>query len=99
TDDGVIVTCSCGRTSAGPLPRALTPVPQGANFACEFPRPRPAPLPLYRPPHPPPQARGARLERSCCSPSSPGEGGWEGTGEESRGGEGLGWGSYPDKTR
>src|SRR6185295_10386419 len=26
---------------------------------------------------------------SCCSPSSPGEGGWEGAGEEGRGGEGL----------
>src|SRR4029079_7071765 len=34
---------------------------------------------------------------SCFSPSSPGEGGWEGTGEEGRGDEGLGWGSCEAK--
>ena len=37
-------------------------------------------------------ARGTRLEVSCLSPSSPGEGGWEGAGEEGRGDEGLGRG-------
>ncbi len=60
-----------------------------AELAAAHPRPRPSPLPLSRPPHPPPRERGTRLERSCFSPSSPGEGGWEGTGEEGRGDEGL----------
>jgi HAE1 family hydrophobic/amphiphilic exporter-1 len=31
------------------------------------------------------------------SPSSPGEGGWEGAGEEGRGDEGLGWGRTPGR--
>src|SRR5947199_6901489 len=53
--------------------------------------PHPLP-PLPPPPNPPHRERGTRLERSCWSPSSPGEGGGEGAGEEGRGDEGLGWG-------
>jgi len=62
-----------------------------ATFASERPRPRAlTPVPSPAPTHPPLRERGTRLERSCWSPSSPGEGGWEGAGEEGRGDEGLG---------
>ncbi|HEX3555444.1 MAG TPA: efflux RND transporter permease subunit, partial [Thermoanaerobaculia bacterium] len=55
------------------------------------PRPRPSPpTPSPAPSHPPHRERGTRLELSRWSPSSPGEGGWEGAGEEGRGDEGLG---------
>src|SRR4029077_17397084 len=46
------------------------------SASASFPLPRPSPLsPLPTPPIPLPRERGTRLERSCCSPSSPGEGG------------------------
>jgi len=63
--------------------------PKGAD------RPHPealTPVPSPAPSHPPPRERGTRLEVSCLSPSSPGEGGGEGAGEEGRGDEGLGRG-------
>ncbi|MBW8877308.1 MAG: hypothetical protein JF614_20275 [Acidobacteria bacterium] len=66
---------------------------EAAELAAGLPRPRaltPVPSPAHS--HPPPRERGTRLERSCWSPSSPGEGGGEGAGEEGRGDEGLGWG-------
>ncbi len=50
------------------------------------------PVPSPAPSHPPPRERGTRLEPSCLSPTSPGEGGGEGAGEEGRGDEGLGRG-------
>src|SRR6185295_16735059 len=55
-----------------------------------FPPPEPSPLaPLPPPPFPPHRERGKEESVfSCCSPSSPGEGGREGAGEEGRGGEG-----------
>jgi mevalonate kinase len=49
--------------------------------------------PLPPPPTPLTGRGGIRLERSCFSPSSPGEGGGEGAGEEGRGDEGLGRGN------
>src|SRR5947199_4703646 len=65
---------------------ALT-LPQSA------PAPKPSPLsPLPPPRHPPHRERGTRLELSCWSPSSPGEGGGVGAGEEGRGDEGPGRG-------
>ncbi|HEV7508632.1 MAG TPA: zinc ABC transporter substrate-binding protein [Thermoanaerobaculia bacterium] len=48
---------------------------------------RPSPLPLSRPLPTPLTGRGVPL--GCLSPSSPGEGGAEGAGEEGRGDEGL----------
>src|SRR6185312_5995350 len=50
----------------------------------------PAPLPTTPPSFP---GEATRLGRSGWSPSSPGEGGWEGAGEEGRGDEGLGRGT------
>src|SRR5947199_6199725 len=65
----------------------------GRWLTLRAPPPGPSPLsPLPPPPNPPPRERGTRLKPSCCSPSSPGEGGWEGAGEEGRGDEGLGRG-------
>ncbi|MFY9822632.1 MAG: amino acid adenylation domain-containing protein, partial [Thermoanaerobaculia bacterium] len=68
----------------------------GANTATsEDPPPKtltPAPLPTTPSPSP---GEGSRLERFCFSPSSPGEGGWEGAGEEGRGDEGLGRPAVP----
>src|SRR5436309_6306683 len=81
------------------------PTPIGANLSLgPPPAPKPSPLsPLPPPRHPPPRERGTRLELSRWSPSSPGEGGWEGAGEEGRGDEGLGRGNaaapYPSNTR
>jgi uncharacterized protein (TIGR00375 family) len=56
------------------------------------PRPDPHPWPLSRPLPPSLTGRGeppAQTTQKGSSPSSPGEGGWEGTGEEGRGDEGL----------
>jgi hypothetical protein len=62
------------------------------------PSPEPSPLaPLPTPPFPPHRERGKKNPPSAVvplssvfvlSPSSPGEGGWVGSGEEGRGGEG-----------
>src|SRR5436305_1462079 len=77
-------------STSGPPPPAA---PTGASSASERPRPKPSPpTPSPAPSHPPPRERGTRLEPSYWSPSSPGEGGWEGAGEEGRGDEGLGRG-------
>src|SRR5436305_7246377 len=68
----------------------------GAITGWSRPRPRPGPsppTPSPAPSHHPPRERGTRLEPSCFSPSSPGEGGGEGAGEEGRGDEGLGRGT------
>jgi len=63
------------------------------------PRPGPSPpTPSPAPSHPPHRERGTRLELSGWSPSSPGEGGWEGAGEEGRGDDGLGRGRAPGRT-
>src|SRR5436305_6420546 len=72
-----------------PLARLAT-VPHHLSLASERPHPR-ALTPVPSPAHAP-RERGTRLEPSCWSPSSPGEGGWEGAGEEGRGDEGLGRG-------
>ncbi len=56
------------------------------------PRPNPHPWPLSRPLPPSLTGRGeppAQITPERSSPSSPGEGGWEGSGEEGRGDEGL----------
>src|SRR5436305_2195145 len=64
-----------------------------AELAAGLPHPGAlTPVPSPAPSHPPPRERGTRLEGSGWSPSSPGEGGGEGTGEEGRGDEGLGRG-------
>src|SRR5436305_12060102 len=48
------------------------------------------PAPLPTPPTLPHRGRGKNFSSwDCRSPSSPGEGGWEGSGEEGRGDEGL----------
>src|ERR1700681_775495 len=73
------------------------------------PRPRPSPLsPLPTTPSPSPgegSPAGVFLRFSLflvvlagCSPSSPGEGGWAGAGEEGRGDEGLGRGTLAPET-
>src|SRR5947199_10652746 len=55
----------------------------GRWLSLRAPPPGPSPLsPLPPPPNPPPRERGTRLKPSCCSPSSPGEGG--GRGREKR---------------
>src|SRR4051794_18002822 len=86
----------------------LSSVARTSRICLRSPPPKtltPAPLPTTPSPSP---GEGSLLGRSCCSslqsllsfmslsclsPSSPGEGGWEGTGEEGRGDEGLGRGS------
>ncbi|MFY9825180.1 MAG: glycosyltransferase family 4 protein [Thermoanaerobaculia bacterium] len=76
-----------------PLARVAT-VPHHLSLDAKRPRPKTlTPVPSPAPSHPPHRERGTRLEVSCLSPSSPGEGGWEGEGEEGRGDEGLGWGN------
>ncbi len=63
-----------------------------------LPRPRTlTPIPSPAPSHPPHRERGTQLEQPGCSPSSPGEGGGEGAGEEGRGDEGLGGGRAPGR--
>jgi DNA helicase-2/ATP-dependent DNA helicase PcrA len=63
------------------------------------PRPNPHPWPLSRPLPPSLTGRGeppAQTTPKGFSPSSPGVGGWEGSGEEGRGDEGLGGGAALD---
>ncbi|MBW8876719.1 MAG: KpsF/GutQ family sugar-phosphate isomerase [Acidobacteria bacterium] len=69
------------------------PDPTGADLSSELPHPRAlTPGPSPAPSHPPSPGEGNPVEAVCFSPSSPGEGGWEGAGEEGRGDEGLGKG-------
>ncbi|MBW8765712.1 MAG: hypothetical protein JF630_05565, partial [Geodermatophilales bacterium] len=89
---GLVERSECWRlatgTDLGGAVRVLTELMGG-----DAPRPEPSPpTPSPAPSHPPHRERGTRLEISCLSPSSPGEGGWEGAGEEGRGDEDLGRG-------
>ena len=90
------------REVRGEDPAHVVKVALGEAAGASLQRPHPEALtpwpPLPPPPTPLTGRGGTRLERSCFSPSSPGEGGWEGAGEEGRGDEGLGRGNAVEAT-
>src|SRR5436305_14970292 len=81
-------------SQSAPGPRALTPVPSPAPTQPPSPG-EGDPVGAVLPVSPVLGVLAVLGVLSCLSPSSPGEGGWEGAGEEGRGDEGLGWDRAP----
>src|SRR3954454_6651135 len=80
----------CGRSVAEKGQSAPTQGSLRRSLSFSAPPPEaPHPCPSPAPSAPPTPGEGSRLERFCFSPSSPGEGGAEGAGEEGWGDEGL----------